>query len=75
MDLIEDGEAIKEERRILSVVMTDELIVNISKALKNTTDNAKLISAIAEIKPYTARGDNYNPENRMYPVIVKVVVA
>ena len=68
VDLTEDGETIKEERRILSVIMTDELIANIDKALKNTTDNGKLISAIAEMKPYTVSCDDYNPENRMYRV-------
>lgn len=68
MELTEDGEAIKEERRILSVVMTDELIANIGKVLKNTRDNAKLISTITGMEPYTIKGDDYNPDNKMYRV-------
>ena len=68
MELTEDGEAIKEERRILSVVMTDELIANIGKVLKNTRDNAKLISTITGMEPYTVKGDDYNPDNKMYRV-------
>lgn len=68
IDLTEDGETIKEERRILSVVMTDELLANIGKALKNTRDNAKLISTITEMEPFAVRGDGYNPDNKMYRV-------
>lgn len=68
LDLTEDGETIKEERRILSVVVTDELIANIDKVLKNTADNAKLISAITGMEPYDVRVDGYNPDNRMYRV-------
>ena len=68
LELIEDGETIKEERRILSVVMSDELIANIDKALKNTIDNVKLISTITELKPYAVKSGGYNPNNRKYRV-------
>lgn len=68
LDLTEDGETIKEERRILSVIMTDELIYNISRALKNTRDNAKLISTITKMEPFVVQRGNYNPNNRMYRV-------
>ena len=68
LELTEDGETIKEERRILSVVMSDELLANIDKALKNTTDNAKLISTITELKPYVVKSGGYNPNNRKYLV-------
>lgn len=68
IDLTENGETIKEERRILSVVMTDELLANIGKALKNTRDNAKLISTITGMEPFAVRGDGYNPDNKMYRV-------
>lgn len=68
IDLTEDGETIKEERRILSVVMTDELLANIGKALKNTRENAKLISTITGMEPFTVRRDEYNPDNKMYRV-------
>ncbi len=68
LELTEDGEIIKEERRILSVVMTDELIANINKVLSNAKDNAKLISTITGMEPYDARIDDYNPDNCMYQV-------
>lgn len=68
LELAEDGEAIKEERRILSVVMTDELLANIDKALRNTRDNAKLISTITGMEAYEVRGDDFNPDNKMYRV-------
>ena len=48
--------------------MTDELIANIDKVLKNTQDNAKLISTITGMEPYTIKGDDYNPDNKMYRV-------
>lgn len=68
LELSEDGETLKEERRILSVVMTDELLANIEKALVNTRDNAKLISTITGLEPYSVKKDSYNPDNRMYRV-------
>lgn len=68
LELSEDGESIREERRILSVIMTDELIANIGKALENTKDNAKLISTITEMEPYSVKVDDFNPHNRMYQI-------
>ena len=58
----------KETRRLLSIVTTDELIANINRALRDTQNNARLISSIEDIKPFEARSDAYNPDNRVYRV-------
>lgn len=68
LELKEDGETIKEERRILSVVMSDELIANIGRVLRDAQNNAKLISTITGMEPYTVRADDFNPGNKMYHV-------
>lgn len=58
----------KETRRLLSIVTTDELIANISRALQDTQNNARLISSIENMEPFEVRSGAYNPENKVYRV-------
>ena len=58
----------KETRRLLSIVTTDELIANISRALQDTQNNARLISSIENMEPFEARSGAFNPDNRVYRV-------
>lgn len=60
----------KETRRLLSIVASDELLVNINKALQDTQGSAKLISSIADMQPFEARCGEYNPENKEYRVLL-----
>ena len=55
-------------RKLLSLVTTDELISNIRKALQNPRGTARLISSLAEIRPFEARGCDYNPDSKAYCV-------
>lgn len=58
----------KETRRILSIVTTDKLVVNINRALQDTQNNAKLISSIEEIEIFEVKSGGYNPGNKAYRV-------
>lgn len=58
----------KETRRLLSIVTTDELIANISRALQDTQNNARLISSIENMESFEARSGAFNPDNRVYRV-------
>lgn len=58
----------KETRRLLSIVTTDELIANISRALQDTQNNARLISSIENMEPFETRSGAFNPDNRVYRV-------
>ncbi len=58
----------QETRRLLSIVTTDQLIANISRALQDTQNNAKLISTIEDMEPFEARSGGFNPANMMYRV-------
>lgn len=64
------GEELKESRKLMSIVTSDELILNISRALRDTHGSAKLISSISSIEPFKVWSDDYNPENKMYRVIL-----
>lgn len=57
-----------ETRRLLSMVTTDELLSNISRALSDTNKNAKLISAIENMEPFKASSNRYNSQNKAYRV-------
>lgn len=61
-------EELKETRRLLSIVTTDELIANISRTLQDIQNNARLISSIEDMEPFEARSGGYNPENKVYRV-------
>lgn len=63
-----ENEEPQETRRILSMVTTDELLSNISLALSDTNNNAKLISSIESVEPFKASADGYNPQNNAYRV-------
>lgn len=60
----------KETRCILSMVTTDELLANISKALQDVQGSAKLISSITDMEPFEASAGEYNPENKAYRVVL-----
>jgi hypothetical protein len=57
-----------EERRVLSIVMSDELFENINKALNTIKEHDKLISTITKMEPYVVECDSFNPNNNMYRV-------
>lgn len=61
---------LKEIRRLMSIVATDELVANIKKVLQDTQGAAKLISSIADIELFEAWSDGYNPNNKAYRVIL-----
>ena len=63
----EDGNR-KEERRLLSIVTTEELLSNIDRALKDTAGSAKLISSISGMELFEAKNGDYNPDNKAYRV-------
>ncbi len=60
----------KETRKLMSIVTTDTLISNINNALQDTQGSAKIISSIADIKPFEVWSDDYNPDNKAYCVIL-----
>ena len=60
----------KETRRLLSIVISDELIANINKALQDTQNSAKLISSIANMQPFEPRCGEYNTGNTEYRVLL-----
>lgn len=69
MDETENNKSeIKETRKILSLVTTDELLDNLNKALQDTVSSSKLISSIANIETFTSACVGYNPENTSYRV-------
>jgi len=59
---------LQETRRLLSLVTTDELIANISRALQDTQNNAKLISSIEDMELFEAKSGGFNPDNKVYRV-------
>lgn len=61
-------EDVQESRRLLSLVASDELLSNISRALSDPNSNAKLISSIENMEPFKASVDGYNPQNKAYRV-------
>ena len=65
---VKKDDDLKEIRRLLSIVTTDELVANINRALQDTQSNARLISSIENIEPFEARIGEYNPENKVYRV-------
>lgn len=67
---IKDQDEPRETRRILSIVTSDELLANISRALQDTQNSAKLISSIENMRPFEASCDNYNPDNAVYRVLL-----
>ncbi|MDU6031325.1 MAG: S8 family peptidase [Peptoniphilus grossensis] len=69
MDEAENNKSeIKETRKILSLVTTDELLDNLNKALQDTVSSSKLISSIANIETFRSACVGYNPENTSYRV-------
>lgn len=65
-----DDKEPESARRILSTVVTDELIANIGKALGSPENSPKLISSILGFEPFKARVSKYNPANKAYRVIL-----
>ncbi len=63
-----NSEEPQETRKLLSLVTTDEIISNIRKALQNPQGTARLISSLAEIRPFEAWGCDYTPDNKAYCV-------
>ncbi|MCC8068218.1 MAG: hypothetical protein LIO71_00385 [Ruminococcus sp.] len=59
---------LQETRHLLSLVTTDELIANISRASQDTQNNAKLISSIEDMKLFEAKSGGFNPDNKVYRV-------
>lgn len=67
-DSVEKDSEPKETRQLLSIVTTDELVANINRALKDTQNNAKLISSIEDMRIFEARSSTYNPQNKIYRI-------
>ncbi len=59
---------LNDTRMILSFVATPALLANIRKKLQDTQTQAKLISAIKEMRPFSAEICDYNPKNNAYRV-------
>lgn len=60
----------KETRRLMSIVVSDQLISNINRAFQDTAGSAKLISSIEDMQPFEAMRGDYNPENKAYRVVL-----
>ena len=57
-------------REILSLITTDELIVNIRQVLKDVKNSQKLISSITKLKIFEASIVEYNNNNKVYRVML-----
>ena len=58
----------ESERKILSLITTDELIANIRQLFNDVKGSQKLISSITKLKVFDASIVKYNSDNKVYRV-------
>ena len=70
-----DSEEVKDKKsepnntvRILSLVTSEKLLANISRALSQRNENVGAISTITDMEPFEPMVGEYNPDNHMYRV-------
>ncbi len=67
-EIKDNGAELTNTVRILSLVASDKLLDNISKALRQRNENVGAISIITDMEPFVPISGEFNPENHMYRV-------